>query len=198
MKKKKNGNFFTGLIGALLGAVVGTLPAALLYGFANIFWGWAFLLIGIAAAFGYRIFKGKKKFGLAFFISLVFSILVPLGYFCYYVMSILADQGIPADQAIEIINDPLNAEFKSGVLSDGFKTILFSIIGVVAAYKPLKVYCADDGADVNTDSVNSIPAQVEFPQQTEETGEETKEAEASAEEAAPVEEATVVEPETAE
>ena len=171
--KKNNGNFLSGILGALLGAIVGAIPAALLYLFADMFLGYAFLLIGIASAFGYRLFKGKKIFGIAFTVCLIFSIIVPLAYLAFYIISLFAEQDIPAYLAMAVLSDPLNAEIKSAILSDAGLTLVFSVIGVIAAWKPLKVYCADDGVDVDTSAANNVPTQVETAPAAEETVEET-------------------------
>lgn len=155
--KEKKGSFLTGILGALLGAIIGTIPAALLYLFADLFLGWAFVLIGICTALGYKLLKGRKNFGFAFVISLLFAIIAPLAFLLFYLFTIFAGEGIPTDEIMNVINS--NGDLKAELIKEIIITFAFSIFGVVAVIKPLKAYCVGE-AKVNTDAANSIPAQV--------------------------------------
>lgn len=57
------GSHLTGFFGALLGALVGTIPSVLTVLFAEKIWAVLFALIPLAAAWGYRKCKGKQDKG---------------------------------------------------------------------------------------------------------------------------------------
>lgn len=54
-----NGNYLTGWIGALLGAVVGLIPTLLLAWFANLISAWLCALVPLGAYYGYKLLRGK-------------------------------------------------------------------------------------------------------------------------------------------
>ena len=56
-----SGNYVTGLIGALLGGVVGSIPALLCLYFLEYYVGILYMLIPMAAYYGYKLFKGKMN-----------------------------------------------------------------------------------------------------------------------------------------
>ena len=52
-------NRFTGIIGAILGALVGSIPALLLLVFLNMVSAWLYALVPICSYYGYKLLKGK-------------------------------------------------------------------------------------------------------------------------------------------
>lgn len=69
-----NGSYLKGIIGAFLGAIVGTIPATAVLLFANYLVGILFALIPMAIAYGYRKLGGKRN-KLYFLIVILFSFL---------------------------------------------------------------------------------------------------------------------------
>lgn len=59
-KNESGGNYVLGTIGAILGALVGTLPSLLTIVFMEMEYGMLYFLIPMAAYFGYKLFRGKK------------------------------------------------------------------------------------------------------------------------------------------
>lgn len=84
----QNGSYLTGALGALLGALIGTIPTILMLIFSDTIYGILFALVPMAAMFGYRLFKGKSDV-VSIFIVVVFSILsvgfIALMMLAYYV-----------------------------------------------------------------------------------------------------------------
>lgn len=69
-----SGNYLTGFLGAILGGLVGSIPAVLCLNFLNYYVAILYALIPLAANYGYRLFKGKaNKAGFVF--TLLSSIL---------------------------------------------------------------------------------------------------------------------------
>lgn len=66
--------YFTGFVGALLGAVVGAIPWFLASTFAGFYVGWLGFFVGVSACFGYRIFRGAKRMGYAMLVIILCSI----------------------------------------------------------------------------------------------------------------------------
>lgn len=69
-----NGSYFTGILGALLGGLVGAIPAVLMREYGSYLVAVLYALVPLGANYGYRLFKGKRTKA-AFFITIVFSVL---------------------------------------------------------------------------------------------------------------------------
>ncbi len=59
--RKNPGSYLTGIVGALLGAFVGGLPAFIALHFLHIVSAWLFMLLPIASYFGYKLCRGKMN-----------------------------------------------------------------------------------------------------------------------------------------
>lgn len=57
----KQGGALMGILGALAGALVGSIPWFLASTFASFFVGWLGFLVGVAACYGYKLLGGKKS-----------------------------------------------------------------------------------------------------------------------------------------
>ena len=70
------GNRVTGVIGAMLGAMIGAIPWFIASTFTSNFIGWLGFLTGIAACYGYRLFRGRRSTRFAMTVIVISSILV--------------------------------------------------------------------------------------------------------------------------
>lgn len=73
--EEPRGSAISGVLGALLGAFVGAVPWFLASTFASFFVGWLGFLVGVAACYGYRLFKGRRSTRFAMVTVIVSSIL---------------------------------------------------------------------------------------------------------------------------
>ena len=77
------------VLGALLGGLVGAIPAVLMRDFGSYLVAVLYALIPLGANYGYRLFKGKRNKA-AFFVTIVFSVLdmflMRLGMYFVYVV----------------------------------------------------------------------------------------------------------------
>ncbi len=84
-----SGSYITGLIGALLGMIVGTLPSLLVIILSNTVYSLLMALIPICAYFGYKLLRGKMN-AAALVISIIMAVLgvllIQWELFVYYVM----------------------------------------------------------------------------------------------------------------
>jgi len=91
-----------GLIGALLGALIGAIPWILLAATMNLLSGWLGLLIGLAAAEGYKIFGGKPCKAKTWVVLLSILVGIAAGYYCAVVGYALIHVGGGLSYAISI------------------------------------------------------------------------------------------------
>ena len=75
LEEPPRGSALTGILGALFGALVGAVPWFLTSTFADFFVGWLGFLVGVAACWGYRLFKGRRSTRFAMATVIVCSLL---------------------------------------------------------------------------------------------------------------------------
>ena len=104
------GSYVLGIIGALAGAIVGSLPSLLTILFADMVSGWLFALIPICAYYGYKIFKGKMdKFAIVF--TIAFSVIGSLVMiFLANCFDLAGEWRIPFSSAVSFVIEILNEE----------------------------------------------------------------------------------------
>lgn len=118
------GNYFTGFIGAILGGIVGALPALLCLRFLNYYVGYLYALIPIAAYQGYRILKGKMNMG-AFASTIVSSLLslVVMQFISIYMIGFQLGMVLSPAYVISILPDFL-------VSGDFIMSVIFLAVGL--------------------------------------------------------------------
>ena len=78
-KEDVKGDYITGIIGALLGAIISSIPWVLLYSFAKINLGMIAALIPIGTFWGYKIFGGKITKAMMVIISIISVFIFVIG-----------------------------------------------------------------------------------------------------------------------
>lgn len=134
-ENEMNGSYLTGIIGAVLGAVVGIAVNLLTIVFLHRIFAWLFALIPIGAMFGYKLLKGKaNKVSIA--VAVVLSLLaVPvmmimdLAIECSKELNVSFADGI--DWAIRNFTNPIVMD---AIRGDLIKMVIFMAIGIVFAW----------------------------------------------------------------
>ncbi len=139
-ERKKSGNIFTGLIGALLGAAIGAIPWAIAY-----YNGWFMavlgLLIGFLAQKGYELLKGRENVakGIVLIIAVIFGVLLgetsALTYAIYSSWCAtpeFASEGLTIFDAFLTFFYAIGAdsELLLNVLEDTLLGLFFAVLGV--------------------------------------------------------------------
>lgn len=86
------GNYLTGLIGAILGAIVGSIPTILLLA-ANWIIAVACALIPLGAYYGYKLFRGKMNKAVLAFVLPVSLLMIPVIDYINSAMVLFAEYG---------------------------------------------------------------------------------------------------------
>lgn len=71
-----NGNYALGTIGAIIGALIGSIPTILLILLINRISAWLYALIPLVAYFGYKLLKGKMTKGVVIPVVIISSLLM--------------------------------------------------------------------------------------------------------------------------
>lgn len=132
----ENGSYLSGFFGALLGMLVGLIPSVLTILFMNTIYGLLFALVPLAAAWGYRKFKGKQTKG-SIVIIIILSLLGVL-VMQYLSLSLYIMQNTlygAADAFSYSLAYFLSAEGFVSVLEDSIVHFLFMVLGIFIAWR---------------------------------------------------------------
>lgn len=125
--RKENG-YLVGILGALLGGLVATLPWILLYVYANMMYSYLALLIALGAIKGYELCKGKidKKLPIIIGVVSVFSISVATLVIIPNLL-LIKEYGETSLEAFKSLYS--FSEFKSAMVHDYIFSLLFTFLG---------------------------------------------------------------------
>lgn len=131
------GSYVTGVIGAFLGVIVGTVPTICTVMLADRIFALLYALIPICGFFGYRLFKGPMNrwaIGITVIFSLlsvywmmvVIQVLVPLGY------------GLSLSESLAVILPQLGSlNFWANMTANSASSFLFLLIGIFIAWSTM-------------------------------------------------------------
>ncbi|MBR2289530.1 MAG: hypothetical protein IJ867_02725 [Clostridia bacterium] len=131
--KEVKGSYLTGLIGAVVGAIIATIPWVLVYVYLQYILSVLAMLVAFGAFYGYKIGKGKMGKGVTAIVVIV-SLLAIVGATLGVIPAIIATQN---DYEISAVYQ--NEEFMSGLYTDLAVSMLFAILGIAAAIPSIKM-----------------------------------------------------------
>lgn len=135
-KNEISGSYILGFIGALIGAVVGALPIMLMLYFMDDIYSIAYILIPLAAYFGYKLFKGKATNGgvaIIILVSVIGALFTDLGTATFI---LIYDYGYNFKWAMISLLDPsVLAEFIPSMLI----SLLFVALGIFFVWSKISV-----------------------------------------------------------
>ena len=130
-------SYFKGIVGALLGGIIASIPWVLLYVYGNMIFSFLAYFVAIVALKGYQLFKGKEDDKLHIIISTVSIISITIATWVIIPLLLLAKESIPINfitlQIIYADSTFLGALFKDYVIS-----IIFTILGISGVIKSIK------------------------------------------------------------
>ena len=136
-KEKKEGNYFTGIIGAIMGGIIATVPWILAYVFGNVILSLLAVLIAAGELFGYKTFKGKMNKKVPAIIMIIAILIVTI----VTLLVIPAIQIAKEDLSVNI-NSIRNIysykEFSTAIFRDYAISVIFTIIGAGVITKKIK------------------------------------------------------------
>lgn len=137
IKKEEKNSYLFGIIGALLGGLIASIPWIVLYVYVEMMWSFMALIIGYGAFLGYKTFKGKMNIKVPYIIGII-SILVIIFTTLYVIPCLLViKEGLtPNTEILSLLYN--NAEFKTGIIKDLIFALLFTVLGVSGIFKTLK------------------------------------------------------------
>ncbi len=134
---EENKSYITGIIGALIGGLVGTIPWVLMYVYANMIWSLLALIVGICSLKGYELFKGKVDNKLPIIIAITTFISITIATLVIIPNLLILKEF----HVITLANFKLfysTQEFRSAILGDYALSLLFAILGMIGIIRSIK------------------------------------------------------------
>ncbi len=137
VKPENNNGYLLGILGAILGGLVASLPWIIMYVYLEMMWSFMAFLIGYGAFLGYKLFKGKMDIKVPYIIGVV-SLVVIIFTTLYVIPALLViKEGVtPSFEVIKLLYS--NSEFVGAITQDLIFAILFTVLGVSGIFKTLK------------------------------------------------------------
>ncbi len=159
VKEKQNnvqeGNYTSGIIGAILGGILTTIPWVLVYVYGNMMLSILAVLIAAGEFYGYKLFKGKMSKGVPAILMILAIIIVTIATLVIIPALIIQQKGLPVsiNHIMELYKD---SKFSSAMVHDYMISIVFTILGASVITSNLKKQIANsDGKEVKLDLNNT-------------------------------------------
>lgn len=146
---ERNGNYLTGLIGAILGGIVATLPSLATIWFMERIFSALFILIPLGIYYGYRLCRGRMN-GFVGVVTVLLSLAMPfvLEQMVFY-LSLATTYGIVPNflASVDFYFELFTVE---EMIEDLAMPYVFLIFGLIVTFKQITRTAAHEVADAST------------------------------------------------
>lgn len=125
---KKQGNYLTGIIGAILGGIIATIPWILMYVYGNMMLSLLAVIIAAGEFLGYKLFKGKIDNKLPVILMVLAVVIVTIATLLVIPCMLIAKENVTV--SFETIQELYSySEFSSAMIRDYVISVVFTILG---------------------------------------------------------------------
>lgn len=145
-------NYFIGIIGAILGGLVASIPWILMYVYGNMMLSALSIIIGAGVFYGYKLFGGKVTKSLPVIIVIISVLVTVFTMLILIPIFLLHSEGIHINiNTIKYLYEDIN--FLKGISSDVVIATIFSIFGaIVIAINVKKKFQSEKTENVELDN----------------------------------------------
>lgn len=134
---EENKNYVTGIMGALIGGLVASIPWILMYVYGEMILSLLAIIIAMGALKGYQLLKGKIDEKLPMIIIVVSVICVTISTLLIIPCLLMAKEGIEVSFGnLELLYE--YDEFASAIIKDYVISLLFTFLGISGVVKSIK------------------------------------------------------------
>lgn len=152
--KTNEGSYITGIIGAIIGGAIATIPWVIAYVYGGMMLSILAALIAAGEFYGYKIAKGKINKSLPVIIMILAIIIVTITTLLIIPALLIQKEGITVN-LINIQRLYLYSEFSSAMMHDFVISVVFTILGASIVTSNIKKSLENnDGKDVKLDFSN--------------------------------------------
>lgn len=159
-KEKAKGSYITGIIGALIGGIIATIPWILVYVYGQMMFSILAALIAFGEYYGYKIARGKVNKKLPVILMVMALVIVSITTLVVIPGLLIHNEGI-AVTTENIQRLYQNSEFSTAIVKDFVISFIFTILGASIVTSNVKRKLSNnekDGKDSskNTTQINEI------------------------------------------
>ena len=159
-KEKAKGSYITGIIGALIGGIIATIPWILVYVYGQMMFSILAALIAFGEYYGYKIARGKVNKKLPVILMVMALVIVSITTLVVIPGLLIHNEGI-AVTTENIQRLYQNSEFSTAIVKDFVISFIFTILGASIVTSNVKRKLSnneEDGKDSskNTTQINEI------------------------------------------
>lgn len=126
---EENKNYISGIIGALIGGLVASIPWILMYVYGEMIFSVLAIIIAVGALKGYQFMKGKINEKLPAIIVVVSLVCVTVSTLLIIPFLLMANEGIPVNiENLKILYE--YDEFFSAIMKDYMISLFFTFLGI--------------------------------------------------------------------
>lgn len=153
--KTNRGSYLTGIIGAIIGGLIATIPWVLAYVYGGMMLSILAALIAAGEFYGYKICKGKINKSLPAIIMILAIIIVTIATLVIIPGLLIQKEGINVSLT-NIQRLYQNEEFATAIMKDFVISIIFTILGASIITANIKKQLVNsDGKDIKLDLNNT-------------------------------------------
>lgn len=159
-KEKAKGSYITGIIGALIGGIIATIPWILVYVYGQMMFSILAALIAFGEYYGYKMARGKVNKKLPVILMVMALVIVSITTLVVIPGLLIHNEGI-AVTTENIQRLYQNSEFSTAIVKDFVISFIFTILGASIVTSNVKRKLSnneEDGKDSskNTTQINEI------------------------------------------
>ncbi len=134
---EENKSYFKGILGALIGGLIATIPWILCYVYVNMMFSILAIFIGIASLKGYQLMKGKVDKKLPYIIGGISFISITIATLIIIPSLLLLKENVtPTINNLKILYS--DSAFSSAIMKDYIVSILFTFLGTSGVLMQIK------------------------------------------------------------
>lgn len=147
-------HYILGILGALIGALVASIPWILMYVYGNMILSALAILIAIGALKGYQIFKGSIDKKLPFIISIISLLVVVFTTLVVIPLLLIAKDGyIPNIENLKLLY--ASNEFFAALMQDLIISVIFTILGISGVVSNVNKQIKESNKPLNEIKISS-------------------------------------------
>ncbi len=152
-EKKVKTSYITGILGAILGGTIASIPWVLMYVYGNMILSLLAVIIGAGAFYGYKLCKGKMDTKLPMIIMITSIVIVTIITFAVIPLLLLKNYGYYVNTAnLKVLYQ--NSEWVSAIVRDYIISIIFTMLGAGVVTNSIKKQLLANAENITLDLSN--------------------------------------------
>lgn len=150
---EKGNNYILGIIGALVGGLIASLPWIIFYVYLDMLWSFLAIPIAIGALKGYQLFGGKEDKKITIIISVISILVISIVTFIVIPLLLLQRENLGANiDNLRYLY--LMPSFKSAILKDYIFSLFFTVLGISGVISNIKRQLDENVSKIQITNLN--------------------------------------------